>query len=229
MFNLSSHYDSMWDKALSTFESSQEEPDKFLNQAIDNRFGLMMVIKPGERVLQEIRPMLQQFQEVEPHQYFYPLTDIHFTVMSIISCRDGLRLNDLRIPEYDARITEAILNTRSFSINLKGITAFPGGVMIQGYPSDDSLYELREKIRYVFQKGIIFHTIDSRYKIETVHSTVIRFQRRLQYRDKFVHKLHEWRNHSFGTMEVNEAELNFSDWYQRSYQTTKLKTYSLLK
>ena len=79
----------------------------------------------------------------------------------------------------------------------------------------DELYKLRNRLRENFRKTNLQQTIDSRYVLQTAHSTVVRFKAPLQKPAAFLKKVQEYRNHDFGSMEVRELELVYNDWYQR--------------
>ncbi|MNR38408.1 hypothetical protein D3C85_1565090 [compost metagenome] len=94
--------------------------------------------------------------------------------------------------------------------------------MIQGFPTDESLNILRDKLRANFQKSALKQSIDSRYPIATAHSTVMRFQEKLDNPEKMIAVVEKFRDHDFGEFTVDKLELVYNDWYQRKSNTINL-------
>ena len=118
--------------------------------------------------------------------------------------------------EYVEIIEKSLVDVNEIEIDFRGITLSPSAIMLQGFPTDNSLNILRDKLRDNFKNSSLNQSIDSRYSITTAHSTVMRFQKKL------IEIIEKYRNHNFGQFTVDKIELVFNDWYQREKNTVKL-------
>lgn len=225
--NLSYYYDELYTSSIEKFEKDNYEIDALLNSPSDNRFGISLIIRPPEEIRNVIQKFLNILEEAEPHQYYYPKSDFHITVMSIISCNSSFDLKNISVPEYVRIIRESLTGRGKFHILYKGITASDSGIMIQGFPSNDSLDLIRNSLRANFRKTDLEQSIDKRYTIKTAHSTVVRYTSKLQNKKEFIEKLSQYRNYHFGNFEAEKIELVRNDWYQRKRNTQLLSTFKL--
>lgn len=224
---LSDHYAQMWDTARSCFLEGKTVSDPRLDDPADDRYGITLLLRPDPATANRIHHFLQEMAGLEPEQYYYPLSDQHLTILSIISCYSGFELNQIDLTAYDTHIREALQGTPPISIHFTGITASPSTVLIQGFPEDDALQRLRDQLRHIFKKSALQHSIDSRYRLFTAHSTVIRFRKPLRNPQTFAHHLEKYREADFGWATAKQIELVGNDWYQRKEKVKILKTYTL--
>lgn len=225
--NLKAHYDTLYNESIGQISAGHYEIDPMLVAETDQRYGISLLIRPPLAVKNKIQEFLKELQQIEPAQYYYPNSDIHITVISIISCYDGLQLSDLNIPEYIARIEKALLKSKPFTLHCKGITASPSCIMIQGFMEDNHLNELRDNLRNVFKNSTLEQSMDERYLIKTAHSTVFRFSEPLHKKEEFLKLIEQYRNHDFGSFTVNTLELSYNDWYHREKLVTKLHEFNI--
>ena len=101
---LAHHYDLLWKESLQTIAREGFDYDPLLGSSLDNRFGITLLIRPSLRLMDAIQPFMEEIREIEPDHHFYPYSDIHVTVMPIISCYDGFRLERISPPERQRRI-----------------------------------------------------------------------------------------------------------------------------
>ena len=94
------------------------------------------------------------------------------------------------------------MDVNKIKIHYKGITASPSAIMIQGFPSDETLNNLRNRLRENFKNSGLQQSIDSRYEISTAHSTIMRFQDKLQNPEKLIETATKFRDYDFGEFEV---------------------------
>lgn len=171
--------------------------------------------------------MLSKLKLLEPHQYFYRDSDLHVTVMSIISCYDGFKLSQIRIEDYIETIKESINGVGPFKIEFRGLTASPSCLMVQGFLEDNTLSQLRDNLRDNFQNSGLEQSIDKRYAIQTAHATIVRLREKLRNKDEFLSLVGAYRNHCFGTFKVNALVLVYNDWYQRKEHVQTLHKFEL--
>ncbi|OXA93210.1 mutarotase [Flavobacterium hercynium] len=225
--NLSQHYDQLYIASSKLILEGNYKLDNQITNPSDTRFGITLLIRPSEAIKAAIHTLINDLAAIEPLQYFYPSSDIHITVMSIISCYEGFTLNKIKIEDYIEIITKTLIDLDSITIKFKGITASPSAIMLQGFPTDDSLNNFRNKLRENFKKSNLEQSIDSRYTISTAHSTIMRFQEKLQNPTELVKILEKYRTYDFGEFEVRNLELVYNDWYQREENTIHLADFIL--
>ncbi|ALI99144.1 2'-5' RNA ligase family protein [Rufibacter tibetensis] len=225
--DLRAHYTQFWQNAEAQFLKGNYEFDALLDSPTDTRRGITLLARPRGEVLENIQCFLQEMVTLEPEQYYYPTSDVHLTILSIISCYPGFSEADIQLQPYIELVKEALASIQPFRVMFKGITASPSCVLLQGFPYSDDLHQLRGNLRTAFRDCRLQQSIDQRYAISTAHSTVIRFREPLQRPDKFLQKLREYRAHDFGTAVIDQVELVSNDWYQRQENTRLLATFPL--
>jgi 2'-5' RNA ligase len=225
--DLEQHYHQLWTRSVQQFESGHFEYDPMIDAPVDSRRGITLLARPPLNVRMAIETMLSDLKASEPEQYYYPITDIHLTVLSIISCYENFSLSLIDTAQYVALVQEVIDAQKSFKIQFRGITASPSCLLIQGFPLDNVLKKIRNGLRQRFQNAGLQHSIDKRYAIQTAHSTVVRFRKPFIQPEALLQKVKTYREVDFGTFDVNELELVFNDWYQKTGITGVLAKYSL--
>ncbi|WDF67569.1 2'-5' RNA ligase family protein [Sphingobacterium oryzagri] len=224
---LNRHYAKLYAHALEKFSTDDYEIDTQLADPTDTRFGITLVIRPDQATKDRISAFLQALQTIEPSQYFYRQSDMHITVMSIISCYADFALDTIYLPDYQSLIEKSLARIPPFQISFRGITASPSCVLIQGFFQDDSLNDFRNNLRDNFRASGLEHSIDQRYTIRTAHATVCRLTHPLTHKPAFLALLEKYRDHDFGTFTVDRIELVANDWYQRHEKVHLLHTFSL--
>jgi len=213
--NLENHYKKLYNESIKKISSDNYETDQLIDSDKDKRFGLTLLIRPLNEIKKEIQKFIKKFKEIEPNQYYYPNSDIHITVMSIISCYNGFDMSKIDLQKYVELTEKCLLKGVDLNITFKGITASPSGVMIQGFMSNSELNDIRDRLRKEFKNSNLEQSLDKRYSIQTAHSTIIRFKSELSQKEKFLELLNKNINYDFGTFNVNKFELVYNDWYQR--------------
>ncbi|MDF3126716.1 2'-5' RNA ligase family protein [Rheinheimera sp. 1928-s] len=225
--DLQQHYQALWLQSLSRFEQHQFETDPLLTAKNDSRYGVTLLARPSEQVKQHIQHSLAELMLLEPAQYYYPATDLHLTVLSLISCYSGFDLSQIDTAAYVELVQQVIKNTGPFRLHFHGITASPSCVLVQGFFEDQQLNQLRAKLRSAFGQSTLQHSIDQRYAIQTAHMTVSRFSQQPANPELFLQKIKALASVNFGTCLIDELELVGNDWYQRQQNTVLLGKFSL--
>lgn len=150
--NLEAHYAKLYKTTSDKVASDRYEIDHMIQSDQDNRFGLSLVIRPSDAVKNEIQKFLNKLKSVAPDQYYYPNSDLHITVISIISCYDGFDMAMINVPAYISLIKQSLKKLPNMSISCRGITASPSCIMVQGFLDDVSLNTLRDNLRADFKK-----------------------------------------------------------------------------
>ncbi len=225
--SLQATYDALREAALPRLACGEVELDPLIDSAQDTRRGITLLTRPPAHITAAIAEMMADFRLTEPEQYYYPPADIHLTILSIISCYPNFKLNEIDPATYSSTLRQIIQLIPAFRITYQGLTTSTGGILVQGFPQSNGLDELRSAIRFAFQNYDFQHSIDSRYKIHTAHSTIIRFKKSLRSPLNLLAKLKKYEHHFFGVFEVNKLELVYNDWYQRAENTVVLDEYLL--
>ncbi|MGJ5643281.1 2'-5' RNA ligase family protein [Formosa sp. S-31] len=225
--HLKAHYDGLYSNTLHALENDIYSTDNLISDKKDFRRGITLRIRPPECVNLRIQTFLDDLKAVDPNQYYYPDSDIHITVMSVISCYSGFRLKTIVLQDYIHLIQECLQQIQEFSIAFKGVTGSLSCIMIQGFPTSEGLNQLRDALRHKFKNSSLQQSLDSRYTIQTAHATVVRFKSELQQKAEFINCLNQYREFDFGTFNVNEVELVYNDWYQKAEHVKLLHTFSL--
>ena len=212
--DLAEHYNNLYQNSIDKIKAEGCKTDPLIKSPTDNRFGITLLIRPPILIKERIDIFLNALKNIDDQQYYYPLSDIHITIMSIISCAEGFELKNISIPDYIQIVEESIQDVGKFSIKFNGITASTSTIMIQGFYGE-ILNTLRDNLRVNFQKSNLEQTIDKRYSIKTGHSTVVRFQNKLEEQSNYLNVLEKYKDFDFGEFDVNRVELVFNDWYQR--------------
>ncbi|UJR20096.1 hypothetical protein I4U23_023230 [Adineta vaga] len=220
-------YNKLYMDSIEKIQSDQYETDPMIDSLVDKRFGITLIIKPDEHINRQIQKFLTDLHTIEPDQYYYPSSDIHITVLPIISCHEGFDLDQLSIQDYIDLIREYLFLEGKLEIHFKGITASSSCIMIQGFPKQSSFNELRNKLKTAFKASSLQQDIDKRYSIQAAHATVVRFRKPFIAKDKFLKVLENYRDYDFGTMTVNEMELVFNDWYLKEKIVKSLHRFKL--
>ncbi|WP_114779125.1 2'-5' RNA ligase family protein [Botryobacter ruber] len=227
--NLQAHYNRLWENSVTGFSKGHFETDPLLDSPEDRRFGITVLIRPDRNVQEAITHMLQELRQLEPEQYYYPASDLHVTVLSVISCYQGFTLDAIQPGAYMQLVKEVTRTIPRFDIRFEGITASPSCVMVQGFPAEEGLTQLREQLRQQFKSSCLQQSIDTRYAIQTAHSTVVRFKTALANPAAFLKVLERYRSFNFGTSAIHQVELVCNDWYQRKRHVQQLGIFELQK
>ncbi|KKK59631.1 hypothetical protein LCGC14_3032470, partial [marine sediment metagenome] len=145
--NLELHYKKLYSESINKISNDTYEIDNLIDSDKDNRFGITLLVRPSTKVKEKIQKFLEKIKKIEPDQYYYPNSDIHVTVMSIISCYDGFDITKIDLPRYIELIEKCLSGERDLNVTFKGITASPSGIMVRGFMENEGLNNIRERLR----------------------------------------------------------------------------------
>ena len=225
--NLKEHYNNLYSESKKKIKSENFQVDKLIDSKTDTRYGITLLIRPPTKIKNKIQKFLNELIKIEPDQYYYRNSDIHITVMSIISCYSGFDLTKINVNDYANIISKSIEGETSFDIDFTGVTSSQSAIMIQGFLNESTLNLIRDNLRSSFKISNLEQSLDKRYAIQTAHSTVIRFRKAVKNKNEFIEVLEKYRNYKFGSFTVNKMELVGNDWYQRKEFVKKLMVFEL--
>jgi 2'-5' RNA ligase len=220
-------YDSLWQKSLAQFKRGECETDPLILHEEVPRKGRTLLARIPNPASAEIMSFLEELRGFAPDQHFCQPTNMHLTVLAIISCHVGFKRRAELDNAYRSAISECLQEIPAPVIEFRGITASPSCVLIQGFMRNDSLNEIRHRLRERFQSSDLPHSIDSRYAIQTAHITAMRLQREPKDLQGLVRFLEANQGRAFGTVALGTLEFVVNDWYQRAENTEKIAPFSL--
>ncbi|EKO3954144.1 2'-5' RNA ligase family protein [Vibrio fluvialis] len=228
---IESIYQNMWDNFSEAVRDERYVQDPYLKDKADTRRGitaLAYLLQPNSPlVTANIDEFLHQVRKLEPEQYFYPQNELHLTLLSVISCEAGFQLSDIDIDHYADVFLQALSHVEPIEIEFRGVSASPECIVIQGYPIGNGLSQLRDQLRSGFKKSGLRTSVDSRYKLVTAHASAVRFRSPMNDAKALRKLCQQFRQHSFGRLNVSACELVFNNWYQQRAVTQLLAQCSL--
>ncbi len=225
--NLVDHYNELYQNAVRKIKSDEYSMDNFIDSPVDKRRGITLLIRPNNPIKKNIQNFLDDLSNNDPNQYYQPDSDIHMTVMSIISCYNDFNLQSICISDYINLIEKSIKSERKIEINFKGITASPSCIMIQGFFHNNTINEIRDNLRTNFKKSALQQSLDLRYSLQTAHLTVVRFKQPLINKGNYLQVMENYRDYNFGTLTTDTINLVYNDWYQRKKFTKELYKFKI--
>ncbi|GAA4290423.1 2'-5' RNA ligase family protein [Aestuariibaculum suncheonense] len=225
--NLEEHYTTLYNTSIEKIKNNTYDIDSLIESENDNRFGITLLLRPSEAAKTNIQQFLDELKRIDSDQYYYTNSDIHITVMSIISCYSGFQLNQINIQDYIEVIKQSLIESPNIQIHFKGLTASPSCIMLQGFMNNSALNDIRDNLRENFKHSTLEQSIDKRYTIQTAHATVVRFKNKLKQKDHFIKTIERFKDHDFGSFKVESLELVYNDWYQKEALVEKLFQFEL--
>jgi 2'-5' RNA ligase len=191
----------------------REQIDPILNDLKrDQRLALALLIPIPAEIADNFKLPQEVIRRLEPEQYFYPLSDLHVTVLDLISGRNDFDRTAPLINRSLELIQNAIGDLAPFDIEFRGLIASNAAILAAGY-YHDGLQLLRYRIRENARSQNI--DLKERYQSISAHSTIIRFTSRLKHNRELLALLREYRDFPIGKFQVRELELVIHDWYNR--------------
>lgn len=219
-------YEQLWHKATAAFARGEPQLDPhLLDKPRDRRRGLTLVLRPSAAVVDCVQAFLNRLNF--PGQYVYRPEELHVTGLELISASENWRQEFRQWPAYRAILRQVLSRHARFKLGFRGITASPSAVLVQGYPLDNGLADLRADLRRSFAQAGFGHTLDRRYVVSTAHLTILRFCRAAADWPQLTAQLEAARQTNFGEMTVQRIQLIWGDCYASARTTRILASYPL--
>lgn len=200
---LAAHYDGLWKEAAPIVRAGSAEIDPWLSPCReDARRGLTLLAWPSVAITKSIGRFVEQLRSVEPDQRYQPASDQHHTILSLFTATPDHALFMARGAEYLDAVTEVSASAPPFEIEVRGVTLTPGAVLAQGFPRDNTLAALRDRLRQALHARGLGAALDQRYRLVTAHMTIVRFARPLRDCERFVNALAAARRTDFGSTRI---------------------------
>ena len=221
------HYDKLYVKSMANIAKDKYEIDHLIDSKFDKRFGITLLVRPSNEVKDKIQKFINELKAVEPNQYYYPNSDIHITIMSIISCYEGFNIENIEPLNYIELIKKCLPLDQNIEINFKGLTASNSCIMLRGFMNNNHLNEIRDQLRIEFKNSKLEQSLDKRYSIQTAHATIVRFKSPFNQKNNFLKIVDKHLDDDFGKFEVRKVELVYNDWYQRKEFVKKIVEFEI--
>lgn len=220
-------YDQMWQEARAEFAAHRFEIDPMIDDPADSRRGLSVVFSPENEALEGLSRVQQELRKIAPEQYYATTEELHVTVLSLISCANGVHLNDIDVKRFTQVLESSLYAVAPFEVNFQGLTASPSCVMAQGFTQAGILERLRASLQQGIIEAALPHTIGRRYPARTAHCTLLRFRQAPSAPDRLVEQLALLRDRSMGRCRIPRVSLVFNDWYHRTAVVRELHVVEL--
>jgi 2'-5' RNA ligase len=225
---LRKRYDNLWSAAIGKIRTGKIESDRVLaGGLVDRRRGLTLIARPSADVREKVARFLGELRRLEPEQYYYARADLHLTILSPFTATTAHKRFFAHTEKYRAAVESALQKAAPMRIEFTGVTASPGAIMIQGFPDNDALNDLRDNLRQQLRVRGLTRGLDVRYRLETVHMTVARFRAPLRDGKHFAAALTRARRRPFGSMTIKSLSLVTNDWYMTHQTLETLNRYRL--
>jgi len=217
-------YDSIYQDNIADIRNGNVFVDEYLStNAEDLRRGLSLII-PLYQITRSYEALVEGFRILAPEQYYYPTNDLHITIFDYISAHN-VYMRSKSIEQTYMRITDDVIKSlANFTIFFKGIVFSRVAGLLKGY-DDGSIIALRERIRQQLKDDGLPNT--ERYQSKSVHSTFMRFTKRIDNAQSFYSELELRKEIDIGIETVNRIVLVEHDWYNRKNLTRTIKEYKL--
>jgi len=154
--------------------------------------------------------LTDHFQKLEPHQYYYPASDLHITIFDFIQAQTDFQRDEALEKIFLEIATQAVNGFGAFNIQMKGVVFSNEAGLIRGFDGNKLLF-LRENIRSLRTEAGLRN--DERYESESAHVTFTRFKNRLEDPITFYTFIEASKMTYLGEESVNQVELVEHDWY----------------
>ena len=232
-------YQQLWQQFQCALAQHQIVTDPYLDNLADDRRGItaLAFLQPNSpAACSEVQVFQQQLAALEPAQYLQPASELHLTLLSIVSCISGFTL-----PQSDAaayaivfqrvltELQQDIIERRipPLQIELRGVTASPSCILLQGFAQGEGLNRLRDQLRQAYRQSGLYHSMDSRYRQQSAHLTLCRFTRPLQQPEAVLALCRQYQDYLFGHLPLQQIDLVFNNWYLQSHVTQTLASVRL--
>jgi len=170
-------YDELRRDARAGFARGRFETDPRIDDPSDTRRGLSLILRPGPPALAGLAELGDAPREVAGGQYFHAPAELHVTVLSVVSCTDGFRIDEAEPGRYAELLAACVADLDPFELTFEGITASPSCVTVQGFVAGDTLRVSRERLREAITGSGLRHSMERRYTARTAHVTSMRLRR----------------------------------------------------
>jgi 2'-5' RNA ligase len=227
---IENEFSAIWSKFSNQIKNHGGNIDTTIQNTHDglNR-TLTTVVRIGSKLNNHFYERLTKLSEQFPEHYFYPPSDIHFT---IINCTPFLRtpslLNDEDILALSDKINSSLNRHGPIEIVAKGLNVFPTTVFVQLFDFNGAISGIRNILRNNLRKYAYHPNIAKRIilpKPFIVFANIIRFTTIVS--ENLIHQIEKSRKDKFGKFYIDTFELVTTDKFLSKEATNIWHTYNL--
>lgn len=223
--SLRNDYDAAWMNSKQHLLSKEIFVDPLLSVLNnDTRLGLTVLIQLDGKIFEKFSEIIAELKIIEPHQYFYPMSDLHVTIIDLIGASENFVFDKEQVAQYKPVLHNVFQNVTRFPILFNGVCATRGAIFVQGF-AGDFIKNMRYAIRQEITKAGL--ELQERVSGNFVHSCIARFKEPLKNPEKLVRFIEQSRELFLGEFDITSTSFVLHDWYNREEQTTVLDKYLL--
>jgi 2'-5' RNA ligase len=221
-------YERLWRESTAALESGGWRIDPALQKgASDLRRGATLAARPDANVRNRVEAFLREAGAICPGQHVYQPAQLHLTVLAVIPGSESWRKEIHQLPACRKVLDEVLKERPAFSVRFRGVTVSPEAVLIQGFPQDNILAQIRDDLRSALRERGAGESLDRRYKITAAHLTVMRFANPGADWKQLLNFLRAHRETDFGETRFRSLQLIWSDWCASAGVVRTLQEYAL--
>ncbi|MEL6216069.1 MAG: hypothetical protein AAFQ99_10380, partial [Pseudomonadota bacterium] len=129
-------YDDIWRSGSPRIRAGHVECDDSIDDPGDARLGLTLVLRFGPPVSERFCEFMARAKALEPELYTYAPSELHTTVLSVVTCVEDYIYDPASLAEYERAICSCIDLRAPLVIDFEGTTAAAACVMAQGFVHD---------------------------------------------------------------------------------------------
>ncbi|HJP90904.1 MAG TPA: 2'-5' RNA ligase family protein [Pyrinomonadaceae bacterium] len=230
MSQIEREFQAIWHRFSSELRTTGGKVEMQVPSAtVGNASVLTTVIRICPDLYPSISEVALSIQRAYPPHYFYPLTDMHFTVlncMAFLSEPEELKADD--ITRIARRLRDVFVSFKPVAVQLRGLNVFPTTVFIQIFDPAGSISELRHRIRTCLAEDYWNSEMEGKL---LVPDPLLSFSNLLRFREAvptdFVDLVEKYRNKDFGMCQLKGVELVTTDKLLSRENTTVWERYDL--
>ncbi len=219
-------YSDLWERTLPLMQQGQYETDPLILKPSDERRGLTLRVGLAPEIIEHTTHLLDPLKQRLPNQYYTPTSDLHVTLLTIISCNSDQTHDPQQEDAYGRLIEECLRNAPPPRIFFRGVTVSPSCLLLCGFPEDEGLKQLRNRLRERIKASGLPQSIDFRYPLKTAHATLMRFTKPNQDISGFLHFIRENRSRPLGNQRLSPIELVANDWCHTQDKTRLIQAFN---
>jgi hypothetical protein len=148
----------------------------------DQRMCVNVIARPTGQALHIIDALQQDLRSSFPDQYFYPLQDLHLTVVELCHSKTIHEAESI-VQAAEFRIKKTVESLSSIHLRVWSIGADRGGLALNSIPVDDSLQYVRSAITQSLAAAGV--PGEPRYAADSAHITCMRFLQPMKKEERF--------------------------------------------
>lgn len=200
--------------------------ERLLDLDGDKGLGLSLIIRPLDGVISLLSKFQEELKHISGDQHFYGPKEFHVAVMTLLAATQPTDITKHPIARYADVLREIVRHHQPFRIQLCGVTATLDCILFNGYYMDGTLDAIRSEIRDRVEELCLSGEIESRYRNDSAHMTVMRFRTRQCVRE-LAQMVRKYEEVDFGMLPVLEIELVLNDWFMSAEKVKILETFKL--